>query len=266
MAGILWLDEDFDRLTTTELNASPVGLFNNSARSWTAVADAGAGDAEIISNVNPGHKGILRLSTGAVSANASKLFLARDLAGDGMSSSEGWVPFYPNFLKMDMWVRFLAVSSISANIGIGQDVANGMGTDAFHFRFDSGVSPNWQCITRTGGVNTTTDSGIAVSALTWYKLTLRLFTASNLQAQDDTTRGVPLNTFRFYINDVGTPPTILPGGGSYSVGAHAHHTTNLPTGLTSGVIGAWVRTNTAAVRSIDIDRIRCWVDEAVLVG
>jgi len=250
MASILWVDEDFDKNIFVEVNNAAIPLAQNLG-SWCGQAIAGAGTANLTvaqqDNVL-GHLGILRLPTGTTSGNNTTLFLGRDSQAGGPSAAEAIVPI-DHFRRIEAWVRIPTITNIIVKIGLGQNVASStFGNDGFMFDFNPSGSANWRVITRASAVQTVTDSGVAVAAGSWYKLTLH--------------KGGTGGKWRLGVN-VSTPNLNGETRVSNPTGLTVLASTNLPTADLA--LGCRVETSTAAARNLDLDRIRVWLDEEAMV-
>jgi hypothetical protein len=264
MAGILWVDEDFDKNIFVEVNNAAIPLGQNMG-SWCGRAVAGAGTSNVsylqVDNV-VGHLGILRIPTGTTTANTSIVFLGRDSQAGGPSPSEVHVPMGA-FLKMEAWVRIPTITTVNCMLGFGNDISNGaFGTDSVRFDYASSAGANWRAITRAAGTQTVVDLGVPVVANAWYKLTLRRWTAAN-QHMHDTIRGAVFGSYCFYINDITEPLHVGPSGAHISPAGLTHVATNVST--VDMVLGAYVSTLAASARNFDIDRIRVWIDDAAMI-
>lgn len=133
----------------------------------------------------------------------------------------------------DFWVKLSATTTETFRVGLmQQDTATSGGTDSAMFQFDPAVNANYQCITRSAsGTATTTTTGSAGSTL-WKKFTIWRESSTSV---------------RFFINNT----------------AAATHTTAIPSILLS--IGCYLKTNTAAARTMQVDRIRVYADDATLL-
>lgn len=250
MSAILWADEDFDKNVFVEVNNTAIPLAQNMG-SWAGQAIAGAGTANVtvlqVDNVL-GHLGILRVPTGTTSGNNTTLFLARDSQAGGPSAAEAIVPV-GHFRRVEAWVRIPTVTSVIVKIGLGQNVASStFGNDGFMFDYNPTGSANWRVITRASAVQTVTDSGVAVVAGAWYKLTLH--------------KGGTGGRWRFGVN-VSTPNLNGETRVSNPTGLTVLPSTNLPTADLA--FGCRIETATAAARNVDIDRIRVWLDEDAMI-
>lgn len=109
-------------------------------------------------------------------------------------------PIFAADLKYLCWIVKTDASTIAdteIRVGLSSNVNSNTPASAIHFKYDAAADTNWQCQTYNSGSATTTNSGVAVAADTWYRF----------EATYDGT------TVRFYING-----TLV-----------ASHTTNIPT-------------------------------------
>jgi hypothetical protein len=119
----------------------------------------------------------------------------------------------------------VSIASTEIRVGFMDDLSstNG-GNEAFLVEYDPTVSGVWRCITRTGGVATTTASAVTVAANTWYTIEL------------ERTSGA---AYRCYVN---------------SLTSFASHTTNISSSFMQ--VGFAVETQAAAGKTILIDFFR----------
>lgn len=163
-----------------------------------------------------GHPGTVELRTGGTINSRAAISHAAAAAGTNMDSS--------GFRRLQ-WVVFLTVAALTnctLSLGLGGDPATtNLGNEAIYFQVVNGG--NWQCVTKTGGVATTTDSGVA-SSNDWFKLEVVRVEAGQID---------------FYINDV----------------LVASNVTNIPLGQSVAPVASVVNT-AAASKIITVDYYR----------
>lgn len=166
-----------------------------------------------------GHPGVSRLTTGNVNGNRVGLFLNARVDHSQIRTIKYLVRI-PN-----------TIANVEMYCGIGDTAAaDYLGAEAVGFAFNAG-SANWILFGRTGSVNTTVDSGVAVAVDTWYKLEMRSHGGSTISGFSTA------NEWEFYINDV-------------FVG---YISSGLPTTTQSLGPCMGIQTNTGAVREGDVD-------------
>lgn len=172
------------------------------------------------------HPGIITLQTGATNPSTSRIFLTRAEGAPGQ--------LIRNEFDLTWIVRpSNSLTSVIHRLGMADDWGpNSLATpttDWFGFEVDriNVTDTTWHVITRSGGVETDTDTGVTVSLGSWYRLRLRYSTTGGVNAVD-------------FEVAVGT-----------TVSATAQHTTNVPT--TALNPGAAVRSASAANKGMDLD-------------
>lgn len=125
-------------------------LTGNGSGSWGDLGWLSAGTVSIIgSEVN--RPGIVRLDTGAVSATQARI---------SFSNSAAYDPANPHRI---LWMARVNTNDANTTIriGAGNSVATSPPTHGIYFeKLDADT--NWFCVTRSGGVQTRTDSTTAV--------------------------------------------------------------------------------------------------------
>lgn len=169
-----------------------------------------------IQNSTSGNPGIVRITTSAASSDTNNLAL-------GSASDD-------SFLAADVQrfkVRLAAVSLTNCRMlwGLGASIGSDtFGSDSLYFIFDTAVDATVRSVARSGGAQTSTSTGITMSAqLTSYEFVR-----------------VSASIWHAFLTDNAGLRRLV-----------ATHTTNIPT-ATMG-FGVRVVTLTAATRSADID-------------
>jgi len=201
-----WYDEFMSGNTATDL----IGAYGD--MNWTMTSPAGQPSVVYTAAVTD-HPGILAISTGATLGNNITLSLG-DLTTTPVIMS--------NQVEYFSWlVRIPTITTITAQFGVGQDIATvtTFGTNGVLFLFDSVTNANWQFVTRSGGVATAITTTLAVAANTWYLL----------EAFFDGTTWTPV------INGV----------------KYTSSSTNVPAAAVN--VGSYIQTNTAAPRTVEFD-------------
>ncbi len=160
------------------------------------------------------HPGVLRVTTGAVSANNTRLHL---------DALVGGASFTPTNFDRFRWVcRIPTITTLTVRLGLMQDVsAASGGTAGAFFSFDPAANAKWQFTTRQASASTTqTDTGANVVANNWYLLEAIRQPSGNWTA---------------FVNAV----------------ALTANSATLPT--TACAFGALVQTGAAAARNLDLD-------------
>lgn len=161
------------------------------------------------------HPGIFRLTTGAVSANNSRLHPG------AAATSLVLIP-----INVDRWfwvVRIPTITTMIARVGLGTDVsAANMGTAGVWWEYDAALSANWRFYSRDTSTNEgPVDSTVAVVANSWYVLEAR--------------RDAATGNWTGYINHL----------------QRAAMTVRRP--AVAVAAGAMVQTSAASARSLDVD-------------
>ncbi|CAN5611509.1 hypothetical protein BH23CHL8_BH23CHL8_18850 [soil metagenome] len=120
------------------------------------------------------HPGISNIATGAVSGTLAGI--GRRSAGSSglILPSEAW----------EMWVifRLNTITSVKCRVGL-LDAATETSdppTNGIYAEFIAGTDTSWQLVTRSGGTETRTTTGVAVGAGTWVKAHIRRRTPSDV--------------------------------------------------------------------------------------
>lgn len=236
--GIMWEDEDFTMARNvyggfTVATTTTVDVFNGTTGvngHWHVTSGTGTSTVTFLGTGTIGHKGIIRLTTGATSGNSCVLYLGRD--GSSPATTEA-VFDADDFLSMDWYVMLPELTLKFTCIGIGQNVSDpNFGTQSVFMFYDSSAGANWFAAVRAASTyNVSTDTGFAAVAGNWVKLTIRRVSSS---------------AWDFYINNA----LFLASSGA---------------GPTGGVVpGALISTRTSAAKNLDVDRCRIFLNDRAL--
>tara|TARA_R110002126_G_C10490983_1_gene504798 strand:+ start:41391 stop:43250 length:1860 start_codon:yes stop_codon:yes gene_type:complete len=142
--------------------------------------------------------GVVELGTGTTSTG----YLSINTGNNAFRLGEGITSFGA---RVCPWTLSTATDEYICKVGFGNDITSGgLGNSACGFRYDRvGDGVNWRCITRNGGTETNTDSGVVVLA---------------------SATGTNMVSLSFTVNDDGTSVEFFIDGVSV-----ATHTTNIPT-------------------------------------
>ncbi len=176
------------------------------------------------------HPGTKNLDTSAVINTIIKLFIATAPSASQMSP-EG------NF-DITFIIRPKTNTNQELRVGLSVDLGDAPPASGIYFLHDTnatssetgGANPttaNWVCITRSGSISTLTNTGVACTADTWYKLRIRRISSSSIE---------------FFINGV-------------SVGIHSTNISNAT--MTTGIN---LENLEALSKTVDIDYFRLKID------
>lgn len=193
--------------------SSTVGSTCNN--SWTMI-ETGTGTALFVDG-EVDHLGIKRLATSAASGDDTIIYMGSTAILNVFDSDDAFdLTFIVRPVSSVATVTYMV--GANANTAAASLATN----ENAQFMFSS-ADPQWQCRTRSvGGTDQTTDSGVTVTADTWY----------NLRVLKDS------GTIRFLINDVNV----------------CNHSTQIPSSALSPFV--LVETTTTAARSLDFDYFR----------
>jgi hypothetical protein len=172
---------------------------------------------------SPDHPGIMRRTSSATSGQVSSWYLTA-FTGATTIRQDQWSSWTWVVLPSDS-----GANSHDVRIGVSGDWTANPPTNGVYFERLT-TEANWFVVTRSGGVQTRTNTGIAYTAATYYTLHARKNAAGSIE---------------FFI------------GGALV----ATHAANIPAGSTALVEGGHLIPNTAAARSLDID----FFDEQFLI-
>lgn len=136
------------------------------ATGWiTGGVGAGSGYSAYAEAANSNHLGANSLRTGTTATGYTLMSLA-----------PGWSFAYGGNLKMEWIVSLEALSDgtegFKVLVGLGNDILGGEHTNGILFTYtDTESSGHWECVTKEGGSETSTDSGLAAAGNTWTRLT-----------------------------------------------------------------------------------------------
>ena len=135
---------------------------------------------------------------------------------------------------VDFWVKLSATTSETFRIGMMQNETQASGgTDSVCFQFDPAISVDYQTITRSAsGTATVTTLGSFGGSSLWRKFTIWRESSTSV---------------KFYINNL----------------LASTHTTQIPTGLL--FIAIYLKANTTGGKTIQVDKVRAFVDDATLL-
>lgn len=188
---VLWADEDFKHLVVDTLGTATfidvfVAATNGTNSQWQFGASAGTATADGLTAAQPGHNGVVTLSSGTTSGNTVDVFNINTLRFD-------------RTVLVDAWVKLNAITTETFRVGCMQlDSATSGGTDSACFQFDPAVSAtNYQCITRTGSGTATVTTTATAANTNWKKFSIWRESSSSV---------------KFYINNtlVATHTTAIP--------------------------------------------------------
>jgi hypothetical protein len=142
---------------------------------WQSVvvgsAAANSNDSTYIDN---NHPGVIKFSTGSTASGRAGLVMATPSATmqNGFVSGSG--KGKQEFMLLLPTLSVLAEEYI-VTLGSIRHASADVQANAIMFQFDRlNSGDNWQCVTASGGSVTTTDSGVAVVAGTWIRLTITM--------------------------------------------------------------------------------------------
>lgn len=131
---------------------------------WTnTVNGTGAASTVVTTNQTSNNQGIIQHSTGTTATGraAHNLNLSQAFFGGGVTTFESLI-YIPTLATAGEDYRF--------RIGFGDTVDGNDQVDGVYFEYDRGVSANWRAKTANNSSRTATDTGIAVAAGSWVKL------------------------------------------------------------------------------------------------
>jgi hypothetical protein len=198
------------------------GAMGESGWSINSTADAGHVTGPIAGEVR--HPGIYKISCAPIANSILSVCRAKDDIGVLIN------PYIADDVSEMIWVvRPLSSSNERLLVGLARDpigatatVLNG-GSDGVYAFFDPALSANWRLVTRSAGVQSQVDTGVAVTASQWYVMAFQHVSGGNWR----------LN--------------VLAGGSQASVQV----ATNLPSGGVSPT--ATVQSTTASARVLHVD-------------
>lgn len=231
----LVINEDFDKnINATSITATATSIFSGEYNaSWVGQAITNSGSIAGITGITF-KLGNVQMVTGVVSGDG--IGIGVDL---GLSDLTTPVCLLdpPNTYRWDFWISTGTVTAVDIFAGIADTPIGALG-DGCYAKFSTGgavSTTNWVLNTATGGVTTETDSGVAVVASTWYKI-------SGVQYDTGSNRRWDL-----YINDI----------------KRASSTSNLPQAPVTPFVR--VRTRTAALRSMILGHCCVWIDGSNMI-
>lgn len=213
--------EEFDQCNMPGI-ASPATVLSGtesflqlSTTNWFVEAQSNSGSIQPLVGI-ASHPGIVRLSTGTTSLDGITLY--RGVAGEMGAGTTLFNQIY----SAEFIVRCPTVTTVGFTLGFTDGLSHG--TNSINFAFDTTTHGTTMFTwTSEGGTDTTTDTGVTISANTWNVYSI-------LQESS--------GTVDFYIDDV----------------LETTHTTNVPDAET-GDLGIRLFTRTAAARTLDVDYV-----------
>jgi len=166
---------------------------------WNAVD--GDGGSNSTADGSSGHIGVLQVSTGNTAANGRCRLMWGASVVDLFSIGSGAEWTFRCMVK----INELSDASDEYNFWIGllNGTSSGNPSNGIYFEYDRNDSTEWRVITKGGGTETATNSGVTVTAGSWVELGWTMNTSNN--------------SVKFYVDD-------------FTVGNEvATHTTNIPT-------------------------------------
>lgn len=229
-AAVLLFDEHFTELIDAAVIAPSVlgdGDAVGNGAFWKIANNNGSASAFVLTvgdDVN--HWGCWNVGTAATSTTASVLYKAAS-KGDGVSTTDVCID-PDHIVQFDVWVKLLSTADCSVQVGFSSDASDGTPNDGMLIRFTDGSNGNvWHGRCRAGNlVSTVRDSAVVVVASSWYKLTMKRTGPAAVQC---------------FVNDVffGTV------------------TERIPTAPLVPVV--YISTSANAIKSVIVDRFRCYV-------
>lgn len=211
----LYIHDDF---TTIQFASGAIAVGGgqlNFDTPWYANALVANGSYAMGANA-VGHPGILQLATGGANTNA--VFMHKGLGG---APGTAWIRAN-EILLFRAVVRVPTITTVYVEVGLSDNPGAGVPPNSVIFYFDPAGSANWMAFTQeasVGGINAST--GIAVTANAWYVLEIVQGTTGTIEFIID---GTVTNTTSASVPDTeGVNPEFF------------------------------LRTNTNAVRTLDID-------------
>lgn len=181
------------------------------------------GGANPLAIVDSSHPASRQFLTGTTTTGAACLTFTGVIIFD--TTSHTW-RYETRFM-----IPTLSNGTDTVNLTIGfQDTTTAIdGVDGAYVKVDSNTAPNFQCVTSANSVRTTTDSGIALVANTWYRLVIVVTNATSVA---------------FYLHPEGSA---LPSTPTVTI------TTNIPTGATRRTQATFLWLKSAGTTSLT-----CW--------
>jgi hypothetical protein len=170
-------EDDFEFIGVADATAIPAaGLVLPTGRgNWNAISSLANGSIVTTLATAQDHAGVLGIRTAAATINA----IAGIQKGNMLSASQ--IIRADQFRFFDAIVRVPDITTARVWFGYSSDTLSVTPTSAMYFVYDSSVSANWLAVTRSSGVEASSDTGVPVVAGTWYKLMIvRPNIASNL--------------------------------------------------------------------------------------
>lgn len=156
----------YDHFFSSNIDTDEIGIMG-----WRTYI-TGTGAAISFTSTEIGHPGILEIISGTAAAARSGIGLGETTVGGRAAFGDGQNPITSEFLVKMVGAASLLVANLELlqmgfglEWGVNAELANGI-----YLRFNPSVSSNWFLVTANGGVRSTSDSGVAVVADTWYRI------------------------------------------------------------------------------------------------
>lgn len=193
--------EDFTNMQLSEIivTTASFSTLNMGETNWNAIANGGAGSVQLRDG-EANHPGIMRLLTGATNLNAMNV----------VRGQLGQI-FFNDFQYFEVVVRMPTITTGAFTIGLSDTFTDT--TNYVLFVYNATSSPNILIQNASAGVQTSTNTGVAMVANTWFKF----------RAVQQT-----VGTIDYYINNViatthiTNVPTSVPGNFKFRVATQAN--------------------------------------------
>lgn len=161
--------DDFDYVGTADPAALPTAGVNvpTGQGNWFGRAITAAGLINVQSASGTNHPGTISLSTSTTINSIG--YLQRGVA----SVAAGLFIGSAQIDQIQAVVRTDSAATVRDQIGATSTPSSVTPSNAMMFVFDSSLGGNWLCVCRSGGVETSVDSGVAVVAATFYNLAIK---------------------------------------------------------------------------------------------
>jgi hypothetical protein len=183
---------------------------------WRSTANGTAASTSPASVAD--HPGIIQLVSGTTSGNDTRIHLANAATDD--------IYQFQDIRYFGALVRTTDNTSTRLKVGLALDGGDGTlaawGTDGVFFEYDSATNANWRTHTRAASTTTTNTTSVPITNNEWDQLEMFRLTNGN---------------WSFWINEA----------------LVFTHSANLPTTVFANIVPAFVETQTAAARNIQID-------------
>lgn len=182
--------DDFDLIGTTDPVAIPTAGANmpTGAGNWCMRAVTTSGLANLQNGVTAEHPGTVDIQTSATLN--SIVLLQRGMANTATGT-------FINADKLEQCTsiaRLNLLTTIRVQLGLSSTPSSVTPSNAILFVFDSSVGANWLCVTRVGGVQTQSDSGVPVVATQYYRLEIKQAVVGTITFHIDGVQVASINT------------------------------------------------------------------------